>query len=95
MTLLPVSRGGNTGARHQHRLTIGGEVYSFLALGAKKWVFARDLVSFEWDWDKTQRYRNIECDSVETWDRNGKLIVRGLRGFKKWRIAPTRLPGRD
>lgn len=34
----PPSRGGNTGAWHQHVMTIEGETYSFLARGARKWV---------------------------------------------------------
>ena len=88
----PPSRGGNTRAWHQHCLTIGGEVYSFLALGSKQWVFKDDTVSFEWDWDNTGKYRNIKSETIQTWDKNGQLVVRGERGTKPWRTADTRLP---
>lgn len=88
----PPSKGGNTRAWYQHVLTIGGEKYSFLALGSKKWVFKGDLVSFDWDWNETRKYRNIHEDTVQTWDSNGKEVVRGERGTKPWRSADTRLP---
>lgn len=90
----PPSKGGNTRAWHQHTLVIGGERYSFLGLGAKKWVFAGDTVSFEWDWDSLKRYRNIDPDSVVTRNKHGETVVRGERGAKKWRTAVTRPPGR-
>ena len=35
----PPSKGGNTRAWHQHFLEVGGQSYSFLALGAKKWIY--------------------------------------------------------
>lgn len=89
----PPSKGGNTRAWHQHVLTIKGEKYSFLALGARKWVFKDDLVSFEWDWDETRQYRNIDPDSVQVWNASGQEVVRGERGSKHWRSADTRLPG--
>lgn len=88
----PPSRGGNTGAWHQHVLTIRGEKYSFLARGSRKWVFASDLVSFEWDWDETKKYRNIKAESLITKDKNGKLVLRGDRSWKPWRTADTRMP---
>lgn len=90
----PPSRGGNTRAWHQHVLTIAGERYSFLALGAGKWVFAGDTVSFEWSWDASRRYRNVDPDSIRVRDKTGKAVVRGDRGRKKWRTAETRLPAR-
>jgi hypothetical protein len=88
----PPSKGGNTGAWHQHVLTIGGEKYSFLARGSRKWVFASDLVSFEWDWDETKQYRNIKPETVVAKDKGGKLVRRGDRTSKPWRTAETRMP---
>ncbi len=88
----PPSKGGNTRARHSHVLTIAGETYSFLAIGAKKWVFAGDTVSFDWEWDPTHKYRNINEATVETRNAKGDSIARGLRGGKRWRTAEARMP---
>jgi hypothetical protein len=79
----PPSKGGNTRAWHQHALIVDGERYSFLALGAKKWVYASDTVTFDWEWDNTRQYRNIEAASVRAFDNEGKPVVRGLRGDKE------------
>lgn len=88
----PPSRGGNTRAWHSHALWIDGEKYTFRALGSKKWVYVGDRVSFRWRWDPSQRWRNIDIDSVKVADKNGTEVIRGERGFKRWRTAPTRLP---
>jgi hypothetical protein len=88
----PPSKGGNTRAWHLHVLTIDRETYSFLALGARKWVFVGDTVSFDWDWDTTHRWRNIDPDTVITLDKAGSVVVRGHRGSKKWRNAEARMP---
>jgi hypothetical protein len=88
----PPSRGGNTRAWHQHRITIAGEVYSFRALGTKQWVYKNDTVSFEWEWDTSGKYRNIKKETLQAWDKNGCMIIRGYRDSKLWRISETRLP---
>ncbi|ARQ95297.1 hypothetical protein [Bradyrhizobium phage BDU-MI-1] len=88
----PPSKGGNTKAWHQHVLTIDGVKYSFLALGAQKWAYASDTVSFGWDWDDSKRYRNIVTDSFAAQDKDGKPVYRGNRNSKPWRTANTRLP---
>lgn len=88
----PPSRGGNTRAWHQHVLTISGEKYSFLACGAKKWAFLGDTVSFDWAFDESGQYRNIDSTTFEAVDKNGKPVVRGLRSSKPWRTAETRMP---
>lgn len=90
----PPSRGGNTRAWHQHVMTIAGERYSFLALGARKWVYAGDMVSFTWSWDASRQYRNVDPNSVMVRNKAGEPVVRGERGSKKWRTAETRLPVR-
>ena len=88
----PPSKGGNTGAWHQHVLTIGGEKYSFLARGSRKWVFATDLVSFDWDWDESKQYRNANPETIVTKNAAGALVLRGERTTKPWRTAETRMP---
>lgn len=89
----PPSKGGNTRAWHQHSFEIDGERYSFLALGAKRWVFTNDTVEFEWHWDESGLYRNIDPATVRTMNARGETVVRGERGTKKWRSAPARMPG--
>lgn len=89
----PPSKGGNTRALHSHRLTIGGEHYSFLALGTRKWVFAEDKVSFDFV-ITSEGYRNIQSWSIRTFDNSGKGVTRGIRGSKpKLRTAVARVPG--
>ncbi len=72
---------------------IDGERYSFLALGAKRWVFANDTVEFESHWDESGRYRNVDPTTIRTINARGEIVVRGVRGTKKWRSAPSRMPG--
>ena len=90
----PPSKGGNTRAYHQHVLKIADDSFAFLALGAKKWAFAGDTISFDWRWDASGSYRNIDPDSVQVWTAKGEPVVRGERGTKPWRTAATRLPAR-
>ncbi|EFH5863045.1 hypothetical protein PPV52_000570 [Escherichia coli O103] len=88
----PPSKGGNTKARHVHCIKIDGIIYSFFAFGSKQWVYKTDRVTFEYEMNGP--YRNIIPESISTTDRDGKLVIRGLRGFsKKLRTADTRLPG--
>lgn len=87
----PPSKGGNTNALHSHVLVIGGEKYSFLALGSQQWVFKSDLVSF--DYELKGQYKNVIIETLVTLDKTGKEVVRGNRGFKKQlRTADTRMP---
>ncbi len=87
----PPSKGGNTKALHAHVLTIDGEKYSFLALGSQQWVFKTDLVSFEYELNG--QYKNIDKETLVTFDKNGKEVVRGNRGFKRnLRTADARMP---
>lgn len=88
----PPSKGGNTRAWHSHVLVVDGVRYSFLAIGARRWVYAGDTVSFEWKWDATKKYRNIRSDSIKVRDKNGAVIERGLRGDKPIRTAEARMP---
>jgi hypothetical protein len=90
----PPSKGGNTGAWHQHVLRIGGESYSFLAAHAGKFVYKGERVSFDWDWDETNRFRNVVVNSVVAHKRDGSPLIRGSRDDKAWRTADTRLPAR-
>jgi len=88
----PPSKGGNTRAWHRHVITLSGEYYSFRALGAKKWAYAADTISFEWAWDDTNTFRNVKPETLNVWDKDGKPVVRGERGTKPWRTATTRAP---
>ncbi|WP_265519482.1 hypothetical protein [Nitratireductor luteus] len=88
----PPSKGGNTRAWHLHVLDISGDSYTFYALGTKKWVFQNDTVSFEWEWDKNQAYRNILPHTVVVTDPTGNPALRGNRGSKPWRTAEARMP---
>jgi hypothetical protein len=87
----PPSRGGNTNALHSHVLEIEGVEYSFLALGSQRWVFKSDTVSF--DYEVKDGYKNIVVKTIVTLDLNGKLVVRGNRGYKdQLRTATARSP---
>lgn len=90
----PPSRGGNTRAMHRHALTIGGQVFSCLAPWAGKLVYKGETVSFDWDWDASQTYRNIALPTLVAHNAAGEAIVRGDRGSKTWRTAETRPLGR-
>jgi hypothetical protein len=88
----PPSKGGNTKAWHRHALTIEGVKYSFLAQGAKKWIYKTDRVSFQWQLDKSGKYRNILYWTIATIDKDGKPVKRGLRDRSKpRRTAPYKL----
>ena len=87
----PPSRGGNTGAMHQHVIFVGGQRYSFRALGSQRWVFKSDRVSFEYELNGP--YRNVITSTLKTIDAKGREVVRGNRGSKpRLRTAPARLP---
>lgn len=85
------SRGGNTKALHSHSVVIDGKRYFWKALGAKKWAFKGDLVSF----------RYVELDfggavlkhTFRAFDRDGVEVVRGIRDWKpSLRTASQRPP---
>lgn len=90
----PPSRGGNTRAWHQHIITISGERYSFLATWSGKFVYKGETVSFDWEWDESGKYRNVDVTTVVAVSKASVEIIRGDRGTKKWRTADTRLPAR-
>lgn len=90
----PPSRGGNSRAWHQHVLKIDGETYSFLAPWSGKFVYKGETASFDWKWDATQTYRNVDVLTVVASARDGTEKRRGDRGQKTWRTANTRPPGR-
>ncbi|WP_051960688.1 hypothetical protein [Devosia riboflavina] len=68
----PPSRGGNKRAWHQHVITIAGEKYSFLAPWSGKFVYSGETVSFDWDWDQTGKYRNIDGRTLVAWNSSGE-----------------------
>src|SRR5712691_1374834 len=65
------SRGGNSGALHRHVLIIDGDEYSFFAAHSGKFVYKGETVSFTWKWDPSQKYRNIDRNSVIAWGVDG------------------------
>ena len=84
----PPSRGGNTKALHSHRMLIGENWYSFLALGSKQFVFKTDTVKFEYV--KTpEGYLNVRKHTIVTKDAKGKMVHRGDRRFKKQLRSPS------
>jgi glucose-6-phosphate dehydrogenase assembly protein OpcA len=87
----PPSKGGNTEASHMHLITINNIKYSFKALGAKQWIFKADTVSFEYEINGN--YKNIIPSTLITTDKNGEIVLRGIRGEKdKLRTADARMP---
>jgi hypothetical protein len=86
------SRGGNGRAWHSHQIIIGGEKYSWKGLGFRQWIYRGDTVIFEWEFDATGKYRNINPDTIQVTDKFGKAVIRGERGTKQWRTASQRLP---
>lgn len=88
----PPSKGGNTPAWHGHVIVVDGERYSFRALGTKKWIYVDDTVSFDWEWDQSGKYRDIDPKSIAVRDKRGAPVTRGERGTKTWRTAPARMP---
>lgn len=86
----PPSRGGNTKALHSHVITIDGERYSFLAFGSQQWAHKSDTVSFEYE--VNNGYKNILKETLQVVSKTGEVVVRGNRGSKKLRTAPSRLP---
>lgn len=89
----PPSRGGNQRAWHRHAMRISGEIYSFLAPWSGKFVYNGETTSFDWDWDESRTYRNVDRSTISAFKKNGEEVVRGERGNKVWRTADTRLPG--
>jgi hypothetical protein len=86
------SKGGNGSAWHSHRIKIDGQYYSWKGLGFRQWIYKTDMVSFEWDFDRTGKYRNVDPDSIQVNDAHGSVVVRGERGRKSWRTATQRAP---
>jgi len=88
----PPSKGGNTTALHSHVFHVDGDRYSFFSRGSRKWIHAKDRVSF--DYVTTEEgYRNVLPASVVVTDAKGNKVQRGLRGWKPTlRSAPAQLP---
>ena len=84
------SQGGNGRAWHVHALTIEKTTYSFLSMGRRKWAYRHDTVSFNWS-DVNGR-RQIDRDSIQVCDRDGKSVSRGIRESTPWESAEVRFP---
>ena len=62
-----------------HRITIGGEVYSFVAPLRRRWVYKNDTISFDWELDSDTGQRRIDCDTVAVLNKDGIPIKHGCR----------------
>lgn len=62
---------------YQHGLSIGGNWYSFLTDGGRKWSFKADTVSFEWSFCKLKKFRDIFPETFMAYDSSGREIIRG------------------
>jgi hypothetical protein len=85
---------GNETALHRHVIIIGGDKYSFFAHWSGKFAHKGERISFDWDWDKTGTFRNIDKPSFEAFTRDGHREIRGDRSDKVRRIASARPSGR-
>ena len=74
--------GGDKKAWHSHVVKIDGNTYTFLAPSRSQYAYKTDTVSFSWQWNETQRYRNIILETLEVRHKNGQEVVRGHRGSK-------------
>lgn len=75
----PPRAGGNTTALHRHVIIIGGDKYSFFAYGSGKFAHKGELISFDWDWDRTGEFRNIDKPSFQAFNKAGTVEMRGDR----------------
>ena len=90
----PPRADGNETALHRHVIIIGGDKYSFFAHWSGKFAHKGELISFDWDWDKTGTFRNIDKPSFEAFTRDGQREIRGDRSDKIRSIASARPSGR-
>ena len=70
---------GNETALHRHVIIIGGDKYSFFAHWSGKFAHKGERISFDWDWDRTGEFRNIDKPSFEAFARDGARQMRGDR----------------
>ena len=75
-------QGGNETALHRHVIIIGGDKYSFFANWSGKFAHKGELISFDWDWDRTGEFRNIDKPSFQAFTKDGTLNMRGDRTDK-------------
>ena len=63
-------------------IIIGGDKYSFFAHWSGKFAHKGELISFDWDWDRTGEFRNIDKPSFEAFTKDGRIEIRGDRSDK-------------
>jgi hypothetical protein len=68
-----------------HSFEIDGVEFSIKAGDFRQWFYKDDRVSFEWEWlsssTSDRKWRAVDRHTVKTWDKSGKLVVRGLPLF--------------
>lgn len=85
----PPRADGNETALHRHVIIIGGDKYSFFAHWSGKFAHKGERISFDWDWDRTGEFRNIDKPSFEAFAKDGTVQIRGDRS------DTVRRPARD
>ena len=78
----PPRDAGNETALHRH-VIIGGDKYSFFAHWSGKFAHKGERISFDWDWDRTGEFRNIDKSSFEAFTKEGAVQIRGDRTDKR------------
>lgn len=70
---------------HSHTIVVGGEEYTFLAKGHRKWAFKTDTISFDYNSKMLngKTYNNIVKSSLVTYNKEGEEVIRGDRSYKK------------
>lgn len=74
---------GNETALHRHVIIIGSDKYSFFAHWSGKFAHKGERISFDWDWDQTGEFRNIDKPSFEALAKDGTVQIRGDRSDKR------------
>ncbi len=86
-------KGDSAKILHAHSFDIDEVKYSFLAISHIRWIKCTDTVCFNFFINK-DGYNNIVRSSLLIKDKDGELIERGNRAFKK-RLRKGTFAGRD
>ncbi|WP_327449361.1 hypothetical protein [Brevundimonas sp.] len=90
----PPRPGGNQTALHRHVIIIGGDKYAFFAHDSGKFAHKGERISFDWAWDRTGEFRNIDKRSFQAFTKDGAVHIRGNRNDPP-RPRPAGRPSRQ
>lgn len=64
-----------------HRITIEGNIYTFVGPDRRRWAFKGETVSFDWEpfEEMGMHQRRANRDTFQAFDSAGNPIVRGSR----------------